>query len=255
MTAVTENDFVTSADGTAIACTRRGSGSRLVLVHCVGVDRTTTPQPTLPEALAERFTVYTYDRRATGESPTEQPYSVQREVEDLTAVIDLAGGEADVYGFSSGAVLALIAAREGAPIRRLALVEPPLMADALTEQKARLEELMASDRAAARAYYATDVVGVPAEIQAQMPMTEADLANAPSLLHEMEFMLGVTAQDFRGVQQPTLLIRSGHTIPQMGVWAQELVEAMPDAQAVEVPGSWHGADDATLVQTLADFLD
>lgn len=88
-----------------------------------------------------------------------------------------------------------------------------------------------------------------------MPMTEADLANAPSLLHEMEFMPGVTAQDFRGVQQPTLLIRSDHTIPQMGVWAQELVEAMPDAQAVEVPGSWHGADDATLVQTLADFLD
>lgn len=245
---------VTSADGTRIAYTQLGSGPPLVMVHCVGVDRASTPQPTLPEALAEHFTVVTYDRRGKGESPSEAPYAVEREIEDLAAVAGVLGGEVDVYGFSSGAVLSLLAAKGGAPIRRLALLEPPLMPESRDEEKARLQELMATDRAAARRYFDTQIVGVPEEILDQMPVTDRGLANAPSILHEMEFLPGTSAETFRGLETPTLLMRSDHTAPEMAVWAGELVETMPHARAVELPGQWHGVDDATLVTAIRDFL-
>ena len=80
---------VISSDGATIAYTRQGSGPAIVVVHCVAVDRTTTPQPTLPEALAEHFTVISYDRRGTGESTTIEPYAVEREIDDLDAVVGL----------------------------------------------------------------------------------------------------------------------------------------------------------------------
>lgn len=118
--------IVSSADGTKIEWTREGTGPPLVMVHCVAVSRATSPQPTLPHALAQDFTVFTYDRRGTGTSGSTPPYSTEREFEDLAAVIGLASEPADVYGFSSGATLALLAAEAGVPIRRLALLEPPL---------------------------------------------------------------------------------------------------------------------------------
>src|SRR5690625_8030959 len=97
------------------------------MVHCVAVSRQTTPQPTLPEALAEHFTVWTYDRRGTGESETTPPYAVERELADVTAIIGLAEGRPVIgYGFSSGATLLLIAAAARLPLAGLALLQPPL---------------------------------------------------------------------------------------------------------------------------------
>ncbi|UJH70382.1 alpha/beta fold hydrolase [Ornithinimicrobium sp. INDO-MA30-4] len=119
--------FVTSDDGTEIAWSRQGDGPALVMIECVGASRATSPQPTLPAALAARFSVWRYDRRGKGDSGNNQPYAVEREFEDLAAVIGLVGGgPVDIYGFSSGATLALLAAEAGLPIRRLALLEPPL---------------------------------------------------------------------------------------------------------------------------------
>lgn len=248
---------VDSADGTPIAWSRSGSGPDLVMVHCVGVSRTTTPQPTLADALAEQFTVWTYDRRGKGESGNAVEYDVQREVDDLIAVIGLASGPTTVYGFSSGATLSLIAAAAGAPIERLALLEPPLFAEPDPDHMFRAEgaRRLAEGAEVLHQWFQTEVVGVPDDVLAELPPPSAEtLRDAPSLLHELTFLPGTPAQRFATVRQPTLLIASDSTAPEIHEWGLQLKTAMPDAQLAVLPGEWHGVDDATLVRAISDFV-
>ncbi|WP_051198443.1 alpha/beta fold hydrolase [Gordonia shandongensis] len=249
---------VDSTDGTPIAWSRVGTGPDLVMVHCVGVSRATTPQPTLADALAERFTVWTYDRRGKGESGNTDPYDVQREVEDLTAVIDLADGPVTVYGFSSGATLSLIAAEAGAPIERLALLEPPLYDEPDPDHafRAEGERRLADGPDVLHHWFQTDVVGVPAEVLAELPPPSAEtLRDAASLLHELTFLPGTPAIRFSSVRQPTLLIASDSTAPEIHTWGEELEATLPDARLTILPGEWHGVDDATLTTAIGDFVD
>lgn len=118
-----------SADGTRIAFERTGDGDPIVLVDGAFCSRTFGPMATLAPLLANGFTVFAYDRRGRGDSSDTQPYAVDREIEDLQAVIDAAGGSAHVFGMSSGAILALDAAACGLSIRKLALYEPPFVVD------------------------------------------------------------------------------------------------------------------------------
>jgi alpha-beta hydrolase superfamily lysophospholipase len=117
---------VTSSDGTTIGFDRRGTGPGLVLVDGALSYRGSGPMAGVADALSSGFTVYTYDRRGRGESTDTAPHAVEREVEDLAAVIAAAGGSAYWCGRSSGAVLAPEAAASGLPITKLALYEPPL---------------------------------------------------------------------------------------------------------------------------------
>ena len=120
---------VTSNDGTFIAYDRTGEGPALVLVSPAFGTR--AGQASLAAALAPSFTVFAYDRRGRGDSGDTAPYAVEREIEDLEAVLDAAGGSAYVFGHSSGAVLALDAARVlPSKITKLALYEPPFIIDA-----------------------------------------------------------------------------------------------------------------------------
>ncbi|MGO1770523.1 MAG: alpha/beta fold hydrolase [Microbacterium sp.] len=247
---------VASADGTPIAWSRAGSGPDLVMVHCVGVSRTTTPQPTLPDALAAHFTVWTYDRRGTGESGSTEPYDVRREVEDLTAIIGLSAGPVTVYGFSSGATLSLIAAEAGAPIARLTLLEPPLYDEPDPDHafRAEGERRLAEGPAVLHRWFQTDVVGVPDDVLAQLPApAEETLRDAASLLHELTFLPGTPATRFASVRQPTIVIASDSTAPEIHTWGRELEEALPDARLSILPGEWHGVDDATLTRAIVDF--
>src|SRR5262249_54943162 len=125
----TSPETVRSGDGTAIAFERRGQGPPLILVDGALCDRAMGPSTPLARLLAEHFTVFTYDRRGRGESDDTKPYAVQREIEDLQALIDAAGGSVFMWGISSGAVLALEAAREGSEVSKLALYEPPFIVD------------------------------------------------------------------------------------------------------------------------------
>ena len=115
--------YVTSADATPIAFDHLGDGPPLVIVSAMFCDRQTTRE--LAERLGTRFTVINYDRRGRGDSGDTPPYAVDREVEDLAALIAEAGGTASVYGHTSGAGLAAHAAAAGLPITRLVLDEPP----------------------------------------------------------------------------------------------------------------------------------
>jgi pimeloyl-ACP methyl ester carboxylesterase len=160
---------VVSSDGTQIAYSRAGTGEPVVLVDGALNDRSMAggPNPKLAAALASQFTVLTYDRRGRGESADTSPYAVEREVEDLEAVIDAAGGSAHVYGISSGGALALEAANRLSSIRRLALYELPFVTDDSrtpipADFAAHLTELTENERRAqALRYFFTTGIGLP----------------------------------------------------------------------------------------------
>src|SRR6185436_14509592 len=120
---------VISKDGTRIGFDREGQGPPVVLVDGAMCYRGSGPMKPLAAKLAPHFTVFTYDRRGRGESGDTQPWSIEREVEDIAALVREAGQPVYLYGISSGAVLALEAADRGVPIRKLALYEAPLMVD------------------------------------------------------------------------------------------------------------------------------
>src|SRR4051794_36849342 len=158
-------EMARSADGTAIAFDRLGHGSPIIMV--VGAFNTRSTAAPLARALEERFAVLNYDRRGRGDSGDTEPYAIEREIEDLAALIGEAGGSASVFGYSSGAVLALKAAARGVAITNLVLYEPPFRADAsfpalpgdLVE---RLQELIrAGRRGDAVELYQMKAVGIP----------------------------------------------------------------------------------------------
>ena len=123
--------IVTSKDGTKIAFDAWGDGQPLIMIDGATAYRDLNPvNAEVGQLLGGEFRVYAYDRRGRGESTDTAPYAVKREIEDLAALIDHAGGPAFVFGWSSGAVLALDAAAAGLPISRLAVFEPPFVVDA-----------------------------------------------------------------------------------------------------------------------------
>jgi alpha-beta hydrolase superfamily lysophospholipase len=163
---------VISADGTALAFDRFGDGPPIIMVVGAFNDRSTT-EP-LARALAQRFTVFNFDRRGRGDSDDTAPYAVEREIEDLGALVAEAGGSAAVFGYSSGAVLALKAAGSGLAITKLALYEPPFRVDDsypalpsdLLEQLAELVSV--GRRGDAVELFQTKVVRIPEDIVVQM---------------------------------------------------------------------------------------
>jgi pimeloyl-ACP methyl ester carboxylesterase len=119
---------VTSKDGTSIGFEQTGSGPVLVLVSAALADRDGA-RP-LARQLSSSFTVINYDRRGRGKSANTEPYAVEREVEDLVALVNSTGGPVFLFGSSSGAVLALDAAnRLGPMVTKLFLYEPPFIVD------------------------------------------------------------------------------------------------------------------------------
>lgn len=168
-------DKVFSSDGTAIAYERQGSGPAVVLVG--GAFMTRGDSAPLAGLLAERFTVITYDRRGRGDSGDSAAYDVQREVDDLDALIERVGGEARVFGMSSGAALALEAVARGSAVSHLALYEPPFIVDATrpplpADYVDHLKALVAREEYGdAVAYFMTAAVGMPAEAVAGMRQT------------------------------------------------------------------------------------
>ncbi len=163
---------VGSRDGTTIGFDRSGEGPPIVLVGGAFNDRSTAAP--LAAQLEPRFTVFTYDRRGRGGSGDTAPYAVDREIEDLEALIADAGGSASVYGLSSGGVLALEAAARGLPITRLVVFEPPFIVEGSRPRPPedlalQLSELASSGRRGdAVELFITKAVGLPVEAVEQM---------------------------------------------------------------------------------------
>ena len=255
-------DKTHSGDGTTIAFDRLGAGAPVVLVSGASTARSIHGQ--LAELLAADFTVFNYDRRGRGDSGDTPPYSVQREVEDLQAVLAAAGGSAAVFGNSSGAVLALRAAAAGLPVTRLALWEPPFMTDPdaprrQREYVAQLTRLLDEGRRGdAMALFMTSI-GLPEAMIAgmrQAPMWPGMEALAPTLAYDAAVMGDsvVPAGVVASVTAPTLVLDGSET----GTWAanaaRALVAELPDAQRRTLDGQAHNVAWDVLAPVLREFL-
>jgi pimeloyl-ACP methyl ester carboxylesterase len=247
-------ETVHSADGTAIAFERRGTGPALVLVLGAFCDRTTAQ--TLAAVLGQDFTVYAYDRRGRGDSGDTTHYAVQREVEDLGALVAAAGGTASVFGHSSGAALALIAAAQGLPVHRVAAYEPPLTRGA-GELLGQVRELLgAGMRDDAVALFLTEAARTPAEGVAMMrnsPMWPELAALAHTLPYDLTICTE-PVENLAKVAVPTLLVSGANSPQWLREVAYEVARKVPDAQEVTLAGQDHGAADDVLAPVLVEFF-
>ncbi|MEV0713892.1 alpha/beta fold hydrolase [Asanoa sp. NPDC050611] len=241
-----------SADGTTIAFERTGSGPALVCVDAAGAYRERGPMRPVAAALADDFTVFTYDRRGRGESGDTAPYTVEREVDDLAAVIAAAGGRAHVYAFSSGGLVALHAAAAGVPIDRMALLEPPLGEPVAGESTLTREmrALTGAGRHEEAAAHFLAAIGVPAEYATPDPGLTAV---APTLVYDCVLGDSTSIDMIARVRTPTLVIDSEGTTGPLPGWAVTIVSALPHGRHLSLPGSWHGVGDADLLPALRDY--
>lgn len=256
---------VTSKDGTKIAYDQRGEGPALILVDGALCYRSFGPMPGLVELLAPNFTVYNYDRRGRGDSGDTQPYSLAREIEDLEALINEAGGSAFVFGTSSGGALALEAAIQlGNKIKKLAMYEPPYNSEktvrqAWKEYRHDLAELIAENRRGDAAALFMSSVGTPAdqiEGMRHAPIWPMFEAVAPTLAYDAAALgedRSAPLQRAGQVMVP-VLVMNGTTIPFMRETAQALANAIPNAEHRTLEGQSHDVNLEVLAPVLVEFF-
>jgi pimeloyl-ACP methyl ester carboxylesterase len=253
---------VTSADATTIAFDQFGAGAPVIMAAGAFNDRSTT-EP-LGRALAPQFLVVNFDRRGRGDSGDAVQYAVEREIEDLEALIAEVGGSAAVFGYSSGAVLALKAAKAGLAITQLALYEPPFVDDSRPRPPADLNEqlvemLSADRRGDAVELFQTEVIGMPAQVVAQMrnaPFRPAIEAIAHTLVYDAAIM-----DDFRlpttliaSIATPTLVIDGEQSPPWLREAARAVADTLPNGRRRSLAGQDHTIDPEATAPSLADFL-
>lgn len=257
-------DSVTSKDGTVITYDRLGSGPAVILVTGGSVDRMSNAP--LAELLAPHFTVFNYDRRGRNESGDTPPYAVEREVEDIEAVADAAGGSAYLYGSSSGAALALEAARQlPTKITKLALWEPPYIPEGFPRPPANTAEIYRDfvaqgQRDAAADYFMEKVVGMPPEFVAQIhstPFWPQQMALAHTLAYDATIMGDYTlpVERVAEVKIPTLVLTGSASMPFMPVTAQAIVEHLPNGQHRVLEGQRHDASAESLATPMIEFFN
>jgi pimeloyl-ACP methyl ester carboxylesterase len=256
---------VVSKDSTTIAYDRSGTGPALILVDGALCSRTFGPMGPLAALLAPHFTVYIYDRRGRGESGDTLPFAVEREIEDIEALIAEAGGSAFVYGISSGAALAFEAARAlPTAITKLALYEPPYTTKAdrverFLEYRMQLDALLAEGRRGDAIELFMRFVGAGDEGVAgmrQSPVWPVFEAVAPTLPYDAAELgdSAVPTERAAYVTIPTLVAAGGATFPFIQEAAQALAEALPNAQHRVLAGQTHDVAAEVLAPALVEFF-
>ncbi|MFN8496404.1 MAG: alpha/beta hydrolase [Anaerolineae bacterium] len=259
---------VQSKDGTRIAYDQLGQGPVVILVG--GATTTRTDTRPLAEALAPHLTVLNYDRRGRGDSSDTAPYAVEREVEDIEALIASAGPSAFLFGHSSGGVLALEAARRlSAKITKLAVYEPPFIVDDSrppmpTDYVAQLDAATAAGRPGdALVIFVTQAVGMPTEVVQQMraapfwPTSEAvahTIAYDGRIMGDSIYGSAAPLKKWRTVTIPTLVMDGGNSADWMHHAADAVAAVLPNAQRRTLAGQDHGAAPEVLAPVLVDFF-
>lgn len=258
-------DSVTSKDGTMIAFERTGTGPALILVDGALAFREQWGSRPLAAELSNAFTVYTYDRRGRGESTDMQPYTVEREIEDIEALIEDAGGSVHLFGFSSGSVLALkAAAKLDGKVRTLALLEPPFNPpDEASirefEQFARdmAELLRAGKRGEAVEFFLGDMVPPDAlEGMKRSPEWRVLEDVAPTLAYDNLVMGdGAVPAEARAAMMPTLVLVGGESPEFKHASAEALADALPDARRSTLEGQNTLVPPKVLAPVLTEFFE
>jgi pimeloyl-ACP methyl ester carboxylesterase len=259
---------VTSRDGTTIGYDRRGRGPVIIFVAGAtqyrAVDRIT---PSMADDLADRFTIISFDRRGRGESSDTAPYAVQREIEDIEALIDAEGGRAGLYGMSSGAVLALEAGvKLPGKVSAVLLYEPPIDPQQGSDQawKQHAEMVALAARGDADAMMAGFMRGVGMPDQAvegfrQSPAWPAFAAVGLTIEHDYRIMAEATDKDqpparWQDIVVPVLVVNGDASFPFIEAGAAWVSAAVPGAQRKVLAGQGHEFDPKVLGPVLADFF-
>lgn len=247
---------VMSKDGTLIAFDRSGGGPALILVMGAFNERATGAP--LAHALEQHFTVFTYDRRGRGESGDTAPYAIERELEDLDALIVHAGGSACVFGYSSGAILALRAAAHGLAIAQLALYDPPPTGAKAGTLAPQLAELIAAGRRGdAVELFQIEAVGIPAAVVAQMrhaPFRPALETMAHTLIYESMILQALPVGLLASIQVPTLVIDGAESHVLLRRAAQSVADALPNGHYRTLQGQGHEIVPAVVAPVLEQFF-
>ena len=259
---------VRSTDGTAVAFEKTGGGPPVILVDGALCYRASGPSRPLAAELSRRFTVFTYDRRGRGESGDTPPYALQREVEDLQALVEQAGGSASLYGISSGAALALEAAARGVGVERLALYEPPFIVDDSrpplpADYASQLDTFLAANRRGDAVRLFMRQVGLPRVLIALMrfmPAWRKVTAVAHTLPYDAAAMgdtqsgKPLSADRWAGITQPTLVVVGGKSPTWLHNGTRALADLLPNSRHRVLEGQAHMVKPKALAPVLADFF-
>jgi len=257
----------TSKDGTIIAYDVIGKGPAVILVDGA-LEYRAFDQGTvrLANLLKDRFTVFYYDRRGRGDSTDTQPYAVEREIEDIEALISKAGGHAFIFGISSGAALALeAAAKLGNKVKKLAMYEAPYNFDgdarkAWMEYRRQLTELLNAGNTGDALALFMMLTGMPADQVPEMrkhpmwPMLEAvahTLAYDAAILGEDA---SVPAEKTAGISVPALIMAGESSYPFMHITAKALAKAIPNGKYLLLKGQTHEVAAEALASILIKFF-
>jgi pimeloyl-ACP methyl ester carboxylesterase len=257
----------TSKDGTKIAYERSGNGPAAILV--IGALASRADHARLAEILSSDLSVYNYDRRGRGDSGDTKPYAVEREVEDIEALIDKAGGSAYLYGISSGACLAIEAsAALNDKVKKLAIYEAPYdeaegAAEKWKEYSAKLDQLVTADRRADAVEFHLKFVGVPDAALLAMkasPGWSNTKELAPTLLYDVAIVgknRSIPVERASSIKAPTLVMDGGSSLesmPFMRTTADKLAKTIPNAQRHTVEGEGHNVDNKKMGELLKNFF-
>jgi pimeloyl-ACP methyl ester carboxylesterase len=259
---------VRSKDGSPIGFDRAGGGPAVILVDGALCHRGFGPMPKLAPLLAEHFTMFTYDRRGRGDSGDADRYAVEREVEDLEALIEEAGGSASMLGISSGAVLALDAVNRGLSVERLAVYEPPFIVDdarapIASDYRSRLDELISDDRRGDAVKLFMKQVGIPSMLVAVMPVLpnwSKLKAVAPTLRYDAAIMGDTQAGNplpadrWSSVTAPTMVLGGGKSPAWMQHGVSELADLLPNTDHRLLDRQTHQVKAKVLAPALVEFF-
>lgn len=252
-----------SKDGTVIAFTSSGNGAPVIIVSGALSSRAQSAGLPLVSKLAEHFTVYIYDRRGRGESGDTKPYAVEREVEDLDALIQHAGGSVYVLGVSSGAALSLRAASKLGPskITKLAVYEPPYgqKPEDFAKQKTSIYGFIRYGEPGGAALAFLRSIGLPEESIEGMkksPAWEVMKSIDHTLAYDYE-VLGngqIPKETVKQISIPTLIMDGEKSLDFMHATADKLASLIPNSQRTTFAGQSHQIDADALVPCLIEFL-
>jgi pimeloyl-ACP methyl ester carboxylesterase len=264
-------ETVTSNDGTRIAYDRHGSGSpTVILVGGALSYRRFKSMEQLAELLGDSCTVINYDRRGRGDSTEVKPFAVEREIEDIAALIEGVGGRASLWGWSSGGALALRAAGAGIGVERVSVYEVPFMVEpglarSTRDYGERLDQLVAAgDENGAVRHFMRNAIGIPAPVVAAMrllPMWKRIRPSARTLPYDWaalgeHTMYGAPLDpaEWASVTMPVLVAYGAKSPAPLRQGSRALAEVLPDAELLELEGVGHNLKMSAIAPVLADFF-
>jgi pimeloyl-ACP methyl ester carboxylesterase len=261
---------VTSKDGSRIAYDRYGSGPVVILVGGALSYRKFGKMVELAQLLGEHCAVINYDRRGRGDSSEVKPFALEREIEDIQALIEAEGGSASLWGWSSGGALALRATIAGLGVERLSVYEVPFMVTPEAKRPTpdygeRLDELVAADdRSGAVKHFMRNAIGIPAPFVALMPlmpMWKGIKATAHTLPYDWaalgkHTMYGaqLNPEEWASVTVPTLVAYGAKSPAVLQQGSRALADVLPNAKLRELEGVSHNLKMKVLAPVLAEFL-